>query len=155
MKRTNIANTLAITVVTALALGIAPTAQAADKGCSNATLLGTFAYRITGFITAPPAEAGPFASVGTQIFDGNGRTTATAWVSQNGNIVPVTITGTYTVNPDCTGSFTLQISPLGLTTHSFFAIDDDEAGFQAIQTDPGVVVTGIARRQFPVGDMRQ
>jgi hypothetical protein len=59
------------------------------------------------------------------------------------------------VNPDCTGSFTLQISPVGLTTHTFFAIDDDEAGFQAIQTDPGVVVTGIARRQFPVGDWRQ
>jgi hypothetical protein len=155
MKRTNIANTLAITVATALALGIAPVAQAADKGCSNTTLLGTFAYRITGFLTAPPAEAGPFASVGTQIFDGKGGTTATAWVSQNGNIIPVTIKGTYTVNPDCTGSFTLQISPVRLTTHNLFAIDDDEAGFQAIQTDPGVVVTGIARRQFPVGDWRQ
>jgi hypothetical protein len=155
MKRTNIANALAITVATALALGIAPTAQAADEGCSNATLLGTFAYRITGFITAPPAEAGPFASVGTQTFDGNGGTTATAWVSQNGNIVPVTIKGTYTVNPDCTGSFTLQISPLGLTTHTFFAIDNSAAEFQAIQTDPGVIVTGIAKRQYPVGDWRQ
>ena len=155
MKRTNIANTLAITIVTALALGIAPTAQAADKGCTNTTLLGAFAYKVTGVITAPPAEAGPFASVGTQIFDGNGGTTATAWVSQNGTIVQVTIKGTYTVNPDCTGSFTLQISPVGLTTHTFFAIDDSGAEFQAIQTDPGVIVTGIARRQFPVGDWRQ
>ena len=145
-------NALAVTVATALALGIAPVAQAADKGCSNTTLLGTFAYRITGFITAPPAEAGPFASVGTQIFDGKGGTTATAWISQNGNIVPVTIKGTYMVNPDCTGSITLQISPVGLTTHSFFVIDDSGAEFQAMQTDPGVVVTIIARRQFPVGD---
>jgi hypothetical protein len=152
MKRTNIANTLAIAVATAFALGIAPTAQAADKGCSNTTLLGAFAYRVTGFITAPPAEAGPFASVGTQIFDGKGGTTATAWISQNGNIVPVTIKGTYMVNPDCTGSITLQISPVGLTTHSFFVIDDSGAEFQAMQTDPGVVVTIIARRQFPVGD---
>jgi hypothetical protein len=155
MTRTNIVNAFAITAATAIALGIAPAAQAADKGCSNTILLGTFAYRISGFIIAPPAEAGPFASVGTQIFDGNGGTTATAWVSQNGNIVPVTIKGTYTVNPDCTGSFTLQISPVGLTTHTFFAIDDSWAEFQAIQTDPGVVVTGIARRQFPVGDWRQ
>lgn len=155
MKRTNIANTLAIAVTTAFALGIAPTAQAADKGCSNTTLLGTFAYKATGVITAPPAEAGPFASVGTQIFDGNGGTTATAWVSQNGTIVQVTIKGTYTVNPDCTGSFTLQISPVGLTTHYFFAIDDSATEFQAVQTDPGVVVTAIARRQFPLGDWRQ
>jgi hypothetical protein len=155
MKRTIIANTLAITVATALGVGIAPVAQAADKGCSNTTLRGTFTYRTAGFITAPPAEAGPFASVGTQIFDGDGGTTASAWISQDGNIVPVTIKGTYTVNPDCTGSFTLQISPVGLTTHSFFAIDDSGAEFQAIQTDPGVVVTGIARKQFPAGDWRQ
>lgn len=131
MKRTNVANTLAIAVATAFALGIAPTAQAADKGCSNATLKGTFAYRITGFVTPPPQVAGIFA-------------------------VPATIKGTYTVNPGCTGSFTLQISPVGLTTHSFFAIDDCGAEFQAIQTDPGGGgVTGIARRQFPVGDWRQ
>jgi hypothetical protein len=155
MKRTNIANNLAITVATALALGVAPTAQAEDKGCSNISLKGTFAYRVTGFITAPPQIAGPFASVGTQTFDGNGGTTAAAWVSQNGNILQVTIKGIYTVNPDCTGTFTTQISPVGITSHVFFVIDDDEAGFQAIQTDPGVVVAGIARRQFPVGDGKQ
>jgi hypothetical protein len=135
MKRTNIANTLAITVATTLALGIAPTAQAADKGCSNATLNGTFAYTNTGFVTAPPALAGPFAGVGTQNFDGSGGTTATAWISQNGNIVPVTIKGTYTVNSDCTGTLTLQISPVGITGHSFFVINADGAGFRGINTD--------------------
>ena len=108
MKRSTIAKTFTIAAVTALALGIAPTAKADDKGCSNATLKGTFAYKATGFITAPPALAGPFAGVGTQTFDGNGATTATATSSQNGNILPVTVTGTYTVNPDCTGTYTLQ-----------------------------------------------
>jgi hypothetical protein len=155
MKRTNIANALAIAVTTAFALGIAPAAQAADKGCSNTTLLGTFAYRITRFITAPLTEAGPFASVGTQIFDGNGGTTATAWISQNGNIVPVTIKGTYTVNPDCTGTLTLQISLVGLTSHTFFVIDSDGAEIRGINTDPGSVITTVAKRQFPAGDWRQ
>ena len=152
MKRTTIANTFAITIATALALGIAPTAQANDKGCSNATLKGTFAYTNTGFITAPPPQAGPFAGVGTQTFDGNGHTNATAWVSQNGNILQVTITGTYTVNPDCTGTLTLQISPVGITGHSFFVIDDGGAGLRAINTDPGEVITTVARRQSPAGD---
>jgi hypothetical protein len=158
MKRTNIANTLTIAVATAFALGIAPTAQAADKGCSNATLKGTFAYTNTGFVTAPPPEAGPFAGVGTQTFDGNGGTTATAMVSQNGNIFAATITGTYTVNPDCTGTFTLLVSPAGIppfTNHVFFVIDDSGAEFRAINTDTGQVVTTVARRQFPVGDWRQ
>ena len=152
MKRTN---TFAIAVATALGLGILPAAQADDKGCSNASLKGAFAYTVTGFIVAPPPEAGPFASVGTQTFDGNGGTTAAATVSQNGNIVAVTLNGTYTVNPDCTGTFTVLISPVGITAHVFFVIDNNGTEFQAIQTDPGVVVTGIARRQFPVGDWRQ
>jgi len=153
MKRTINAQVLA--GATAFVLGIVPAAQADDKGCSNATLKGTFGYTTTGFITAPPTLAGPFASVGTQTFDGKGATTARAMVSQNGNIVPVTIAGTYTVNPDCTGTFTLQISPVGITTHVFFVIDDSATVFRAIQTDPGVVVTGVARRQFSLGDWRQ
>ncbi len=82
MKRSTIAKTFTIAAVTALALGVAPTAKADDKGCSNASLKGTFAYTATGFITAPPAMAGPFGGVGTQTFDGKGGTTAT------GNVKP-------------------------------------------------------------------
>jgi hypothetical protein len=81
---------LAYAAAATLATSIA-TAQTVNKGCTNATLLGTFAYTVAGSITAPPALAGPFASVGTQTFDGRGGFTAVATVSQNGMIVPVTI----------------------------------------------------------------
>jgi hypothetical protein len=155
MKRSAIAKTFTIAAVTALALGTAPTAKANDKGCNKTTLLGTFAYTSTGFITAPPALAGPFAEAGTQTFDGNGTTTATATLSQNGNILPVTVAGTYTVNPDCTGTFTLQVSPIGITVHVFFVLDASGTEFQAIETDPGFVITRIGRSQFPRGDPRQ
>jgi len=113
MKPVTIAKAFAITVATALALGMVSKALAADNVCSNATLKGTFAFTSTGFITAPPALAGPFAIVGAQTFDGNGTLTAAATVSQNGNIIPVSIAGTYAVNPDCTGTLTAQISPVG------------------------------------------
>jgi hypothetical protein len=73
-------------------------------------------------------------------------------VSQNGNIIPVSLTGIYKVNPDCTGSFTVQISPVGITGHVFFVIDANGTEFQAIQADPGVVVTGIARKQLHAGN---
>ena len=153
MKRSTITKTFTIAAVTALALGIAPTAKADDdKGCSNATLLGTFAYTSTGFITAPPGLAGPVAEVGTQTFDGEGATTATATLSQNGNPSPVTITGTYKVNPDCTGTMTLQVSIPGIPVfplHVFFAIDDGGNGFQGMETDSGLVITRIGRRLFP------
>ena len=131
----------------ALVLSVAPTVQAHDNVCSNATLRGAFAFTSTGFINAPSPEAGPFAIVGRQTFDGNGAFAAAATVSQDGNIIPVSIEGTYDVNSDCTGTFTVQISPVGITTHLFFVIDDNGKEFQVIQTDPGVVVTGFGRRQ--------
>jgi hypothetical protein len=92
---------------------------------------------------------GPFVEVGTQTFDGLGGTNATATSSQNGNISPVTITGTYTVNPDCTRTMTLQVSIPGIPVfplHVSFVIDDNGEEFQAIETDPGLVITRIGRR---------
>lgn len=148
MKRTPL-HMLAIAAATILAVGIATTAHAQDdKECSNATLTGTFRYVNTGFITAPPPIAGPFAGVGTEVFDGKGGTTATAIVSQNGNILAVTISGTYNVNSDCTGTFTLHISPVGITGHSFFVITDNGTELQAINTDPGSVITTVAKKQL-------
>ena len=155
MKRSKIAKVFTIAAVTTLALGLVPIANAHDKGCSNATLNGTFADKDTGFITAPPAMAGPFAGVSTETFDGNGTLTASGIVSLNGTIVPVTSKGTYTVNPDCTGTYTVQISPIGVTAHGFFVVDDGGNELQILITDPGTVITCIARRQFPLGDWRQ
>src|SRR6516164_9161351 len=107
MKRSTIAKTVTIAAVSALALGIAPTMSAADKGCSNASLQGTFAYTGTGFVVTPAARSGPFAEVGTQTFDGKGATITTFTASGNGNMFQTTFTGTYTVNPDCTGTINL------------------------------------------------
>jgi hypothetical protein len=155
MKRSTIAKTFTIAAVTVLALGLAPTAKADDKGCTNATLSGTFAQKGSGVITAPPSIAGPMANVGTLTFDGHGAVTGALVNSLNGTIVPATEKGTYQVNPDCTGTYTVQISPLGITGHAFFVIDDVANEIQIITTDPGVVVICVARRQFQVGDWRQ
>ena len=149
MKHSNIAKTFAFAAVAALALAMAPAAKADDKGCTNATVRGTFAYTSTGSITAPDFLAGPFAEVGTQTFDGRGGTTAVVMASQNGNILPLTVTGTYTVNSDCTGTMTLQVSPIAVTVDIYFVIDDGGNGFQAIETDAGLVITRIGRRLFP------
>lgn len=151
MKR-NIARTsLAIVSAAAFLLGIVPIAQAAEhKECSNATLQGSFGYTATGTLlpaAAPPPFAGPFGEVGRQTFDGKGNTDATATLSANGNIQKVTIQGTYIVNPDCTGSFTLNVSPLGITAHADLVINDDGIEIRTIGTDPGVVETRVYRKQ--------
>ena len=150
MKR-NIARTsLAIVSAAAFLLGIVPMAQAAEpKECSNATLQGSFGYTSTGTLLpsfVPPPFAGPFGEVGRQTFDGKGNTEATGTLSANGNILSkVTFQGTYTVNPDCTGSMTIS-SSLGVS-HADLVIDDDGAELRLIFTDAGVVETRVYRKQ--------
>jgi hypothetical protein len=155
MKRSSIAKTLTIAALAALALGIAPKAKADDRGCSEAILKGTFAYTSTGFIVAAPIPAlvGPSAEVGTQYFDGIGGITFTFNASQNGNVGPGTATGKYTVNDDCTGTFT-EATPM-FTGHFSFVIDKSGDGFQAICQDMGVVSTRIGQRPFPGDDWRR
>ncbi len=159
MKRTIAPTTLVIVFATVFVLGIVPRAQAGeDKECSNATLRGSFGYTSTGTLLdayAPPPFAGPFAEVGRQTFDGKGNTDATATLSANGNISKVTIQGTYAVNPDCTGSLTLNVSPLGVTVHAHFVIDDDGAEFRAIVTDSGLVESRVYKKQFRRGREEQ
>jgi len=151
MKQNNTAKTLAIAGAMVLALSLAPAVKAADKGCTNASLKGTFSHIGTGFITA---SAGTLAGVGTDTFDGNGGITGAATLSVNGHAAAVSETGTYQVNPDCTGTYTVKSSTGGSTT-AFFAIDDGGNEVKAVCTDPGVVITHIFRRQFPEGDWRQ
>jgi hypothetical protein len=150
-----IARTLTIAAVAALVLSIAPSAKADNKGCSNITLKGTFSDRDTGWIFLAPAPAAPVPFVGVNLdtFDGNGNLTTTGTSSLNGNIMQGSAKGTYTVNPDCTGTYTVQGG--GLTVHAFFVIDDTGNELNIVITDPGTVILCVARRQFPVGDWRQ
>ena len=144
-----IAKTSTIALAAVLALAISPSAKADDKGCTNATLKGTFAHTASGFAIAPPAIAGPVAGAGIDTFDGKGGVTTSATVSLNGNIVPITATGTYKVNPDCTGTYVIPGTTL------FLVIADSGNEIHAICIDSGVVLNHTFRRQFPVGDWRQ
>ena len=153
MKRAITPTTLAIVFATVFVLGIVPRAQAGEhRQCSNASLQGSFGFTSTGTLLAlgPPFD-GPFAEIGRQTFDGRGNTHATATLSANGNIFKVTFYGTYEVNPDCTGSFTLNVAPLGITINLDFVIDDDGAELRAIVTGPGAVETRVYRKQFSGG----
>ena len=152
MKNSNstaVGKVFTIATALTLALAIAPMVQASDKGCSNNTLRGTYAQTGTGVITAPPDQAGPFANVGTLFFDGLGGLTGNLVVSTNGTSSPVTETGTYTVNSDCTGTFTVQIAPFGITSNAFFAIDTNGDELEIIVTDPGSAITCVAKKLFP------
>ena len=153
MKRTIAPTTLVIVFATVFVLGMLPGAEAGEHGgCSNASLQGSFGFTNTGTnIALPPPLAGPIAQIGRQTFDGRGNTDATATLSANGNIVRVTVQGTYLVNPDCTGSMTLYVFPFGATVLLDFVIDDDGAELRAIITDAGAIESVVFKKQFSGG----
>ena len=144
---------LVIVFATVFALGIMPKAQAGERReCSNASLRGSFGFTNTGTNLALPSPlAGPVAQIGRQTFDGRGNTRATTTLSVNGNILAATAEGTYVVNPDCTGSMTLFVSPFNITINLDFVIDDDGAELRAILTDAGSNESRVYKKQFPQG----
>jgi hypothetical protein len=150
MKRYITVKTFTIAAVALLALGILPSAKANEnRGCNNRSLRGAFSHTASGFDIAPPAPAAPIAGVGTDTFDGNGGVTSSATISVNGNIIPLTATGTYNVNPDCTGTYVIP------GTRLVFVITDSGNEIQAICVDPGVVLSHTFKRQFPAENWRQ
>jgi hypothetical protein len=142
MKLSNTAKSMTMVAVFTLALTAAPLAKAA-RGCSNATLSGTYSDQDTGTIVG----VGPFAGVNVDSFDGKGKMTISGISSVNGVVAPGVETGTYKVNPDCTGSYT--VAGGGFTIDAFFVIDHSGNELQIIITDQGNVIDCVARKQFP------
>jgi hypothetical protein len=113
MNRTRTAGMVSAAALVALAL-TGPAYAQANNGCANATLHGVYAFHITGQILAPAAVAGPVSGVALTTFDGLGNLTQIDNIVHNG-VVPVEdwrpAAGSYTVNSDCTGTFTFTPMP--------------------------------------------
>ena len=131
------------TLLLALALAGAGNAFAADdstrgrrlRRCSDATLHGTYLFANDG-VALSGNDRDRFANAGMDVYDGNGHVRSIYTLSVNGTISRFSrVTGTYTVNPDCTG--TARYSD-GTRYDQFVAPDGSQVAF--VQTNPGTVV---------------
>jgi len=108
------------------------------RGCSTASLKGTYAFRRTGVNNV---VGGPIAQIGIDVFNGDGtrgliRTTR----STNGEIRDWTDeppSGSYTVDPDCTGSF---FDADGTKTHNLVVLDGGKRYF-LLSVAPDTITT--------------
>lgn len=136
------------TLVVALGCAITLQAKERDRGrCDNTSLRGEFAFTAQGTTLAalglPAALTGAFASGGSAEFDGTGHFTLMATSSFNGIVQgPATVIGTYSVNEDC--SYNSQASN-GVTFRA--VIVDSGSEILILQTTPGAVITGIAKKR--------
>lgn len=95
-----------------------------NRGCSDATLYGEYAFTVSGQIFLPSGATVLRQGVALTRFDGAGHLTQVDQLlsSPNAIVVPGAPvdpatgfhdqeTGTYTVNADCTGTFSIQFPP--------------------------------------------
>ena len=124
-----------------------PEPAASAEQCSQRTLKGTYVYHCAGLRLDEKGQPVHFAFAGQDHFDGNGTVTGVFSYSDNSPILQqhISYSGTYTVNPDCTGTYT-TVDENGVSGNLdlFFGRDGEEVTF--IFTDPGVVDAGVERR---------
>jgi len=117
------------------------------RGFSLASLKGEYIYALDGFtVQSDPTVHQPFAWAGKETYDGAGHVAGVFTASYNGAIIHRTYTGTYTVNPDGSGS-TLLTDSNGDVTHFDIFVEKGGAEVSYVETDAGVVSSGYERRR--------
>jgi hypothetical protein len=131
--------------------GYAKDEDASRAKCSEATLHGTYPFAFDGVEIKGNNEQIPFAIAGYGVFDGNGKEQSVVSSNFNGEVSrKESISGTYTVKGDCTGTLTFAD---GSQIDLFIA--PDGSMFTFVQTKPselvgsGFQLRGTAKR---VGD---
>ena len=158
MKR-NIARTTLLISVATLCMSLAPAVQAAEH-CSNAKAAGKWALTLTGTLILPTGPV-PAAATASATVDANGNiVSGTEARNVGGDFAYETLTGSWTVNPDCTGTLTVYAYENGqLVRTSVLAIVfvDDLRKVRMVQesltlpngTAIPVVITADGNRLFP------
>jgi hypothetical protein len=122
--------------VLAIGTGYAKDETEAAK-CSEATLDGTYLFAADG-VAIKGDEQLPFSYAGYEVFDGQGKVKQVLTLNINGKKVihNETLSGTYSVEADCTGTATYSD---GTRDDQFIAPDGSELTF--VGTQPKRLVT--------------
>jgi hypothetical protein len=141
---------MAVGLALAQATSGAPTLRADDDGpkaCSNWTLRGDYGSAIDGAIVLPsPAPSLLLRGLVMQHFDGRGNFSQVDFITLNG--VPEgsdwrPATGTYEVNPDCTGTAVINFDD-GRSLHTRLLVVD--GGRQVMGIVEGIATGSIGTR---------
>jgi hypothetical protein len=133
-------------VVLLISLGVLTVgAGSADKAvapCSVTTLRGTYLFAFDG-VQVTGQDHRPFAAAGYEVYHGTGTVDGVFSVSEHGTITRnLRLSGTYTVNADCTGTVTYP----EINAHYDEFMAPDGSLFTFLQTDPGSVGSGFELR---------
>jgi hypothetical protein len=113
MNKKLVANVVELVLLTFGVLGVGY-AQSNSPACNNKLIAGNYGFTIQGNKLGGLGFTGPQVGVAMTQFDGKGGFTQIDTVTVSGEVVAdfthTPATGTYTVNSDCTGSFTINFT---------------------------------------------
>jgi hypothetical protein len=107
MKKRNIIQTVFCFATLLLALAAVASAQNV-RTCPFGSPSGHWGYTWTGTIILPTGPV-PAAALGRSTLDDEGKFTSTQTSVVGGQVSDDTVKGTYTTNPDCTGTMTASV----------------------------------------------
>ncbi len=125
----------------------ASTLSAHASGCNNWTIRGTYAFTIHGQLFLPNGATVRIDGIDKVTFDGYGKFVQYDAVSENGNQAPGWRpgSGTYSVNPDCTGYQTI-VAPGMPDLHLQLIVAQSGNTIHQVVTDPGFNTTAEGER---------
>ena len=139
-------------VACGLLIACAPVWAEDEAKCSNKTLLGDYGFHIEGVLLTLPGVAlppggVPVRGVAMSHFDGKGNMTQVDHVVAGGMPPPVPWTpgtATYTVNPNCTGTWVLTIpgSPFS-PIHVRFVVNKNGKEIRTVVESNAVTSLGV------------
>lgn len=114
-------------------------AQTTSGACADQILRGDYGFVIDGFAHPTPAASLPIRGVAMTNFDGDGKMSQVDHVVVNGGAPALDWTkgtGTYHVNPDCTGTFHLDVPPPFNVVNARFVVVGHGKEIHAVVTTP-------------------
>lgn len=108
---------------------------------------GSFGFLLNEWAVPPQTQT---AILGVMNLDGTGGVTGVFKVYKPGATPPLqsgSFTGTYSTNPDGTGSVTFTTSPMGETVQAAMVISNAGTRISLLQTSGSTIVTGVATLQ--------
>ena len=130
-----------------LVLAASSTLTAHASGCTNMTIKGAWVNSLHGQIFLPDGTRLILTGVTKTTYDGLGNSTELDASGVNGNVPPGWRigSGTYTVNPDCTGTETISF-PGQPDIHAQFVVAQSGNKLHYVNIDAGISLAGEAER---------
>jgi hypothetical protein len=121
----------------------------AQSSCFAGSLIGSYTYVFNGSYFDNNNNQFGYSSSGHLIADGNGHFSGSETTDDGATIYQNdTVTGTYSINADCSGSATFNLAqdnPLNVDLN----LTNNGRMINLIETDDGTQVVGTAQPQFP------